>query len=327
MSTKLNLNDIKKIMEIVDECNNICIAGHKNPDGDCIGSVMALYEFLIPFNKNLTVCIDGSIPYNYKPFVNEEIIAKEYNDNNFDVVFILDCSDVERLGKFINIINNTIKTVCIDHHKTNDNFADINIIDTDISSTGELLYDVIKATGKEITKKMAEYIYIAIVTDTGKFSYSSTSSYTHRKVADLIDLGVNVSKIDNLIYNSKPANIVKAYIECISGIELYYNNKVGITAITKKILNENNVDMGNIDGVVEFIREINEVEVSCVLKEYDNNTKISLRSKSNEIDVSKISLRYGGGGHSKAAGFEINENIDKVKKLIINDLKEYFGEI
>jgi len=146
------------------------------------------------------------------------------------------------------------------------------------------------------------------------------------QTAELIKLGVKVAEIDNIIFNSKPSNVVKAFIDCISGIELYYDNKFGVTCITQEILKSNNVEMGDIDGVVEFIRQIKEVEVSCVLKESENkSTKVSLRSKNN-IDVAEVSLQYGGGGHSRAAGFEINDTIENTKKIIVNNFKSYFGE-
>ncbi|MGD9569710.1 MAG: bifunctional oligoribonuclease/PAP phosphatase NrnA [Sedimentibacter sp.] len=322
----LMMNDVEKVFNLINISQNICIAGHKAPDGDCIGSVMALYKFLKPLGKELTVCIDGIIPYNYKQFVDEEAIVKKYDGEKFDLLFVLDCSDAERLGKFKDVFHNAEKSVCIDHHKTNQSFANINIIKTTMSSTGELLYDILKSSGQKLTKEVATYIYIAILTDTGKFSYSNTTSETHTKAAELIDLGVDVAEIDNIIYNSKPSNVVKAFIDCISGIELHYNNKLGIAIITKDILKNNNVEMGDIDGVVEFIREIKEVEVSCVLKEYEeNNTKVSLRSK-NYIDVSNVSVKFGGGGHAKAAGFEICDTVDNTKKLMVETFKEFFGE-
>ncbi len=307
----LMMNDVKEVFNLINSSQNICIAGHKAPDGDCIGSVMALYEFLKPFNKKLTVYIDGIIPFNYKSFVKEDVIAKEYDNNEFDLLFVL---------------KNAKKSVCIDHHKTNESYADINIIDSSMSSTGELLYDILKISGRQLTKQIAEYIYIAILTDTGKFSYSNTTGKTHEKTAELIELGVDVAEIDNIVYNSKPSNVVKAFIECIGGIELYYDNKFGITSITKDILERNNVNMGDIDGVVEFIREIKEVEVSCVLKEYEEkNTKVSLRSK-NDIDVSAVSVKFRGGGHARAAGFEIDDTVENTKKLLIETFKEQFGE-
>lgn len=322
----LTMNDVKEIFDIINKSENICIAGHKAPDGDCIGSVMALYEFLIQFNKHADVYIDGTIPYNYKDFADKNVMMDEIKDTDYDVMFILDCSDADRLGKFKDVAKLAKKTICIDHHKTNQSFADINVIDPLMSSTGELLYDILKLWGMEITKKTATYIYVAILTDTGKFSYSNTSSRTHKKTAELIEIGVDVAEVDNIVYNSKPSNVVKAFIDCISGIELYYDNRLGITKITQEILESNNVEMGDIDGVVEFIREIKEVEVSCVLKEAkDKSTKVSLRAK-NEIDVAEISVKFNGGGHKKAAGFEINDTIDNTKELMINTFKEYFGE-
>lgn len=322
----MNLNDVKEVFNLIDISQNICIAGHKGPDGDCIGSVMALYNFLKPLNKNLTVCIDGAIPFNYRTFAEQGIIAEKYDNEKFDLLFILDCSDEKRLGKFKDVLKNSEKSICIDHHKTNESFADVNIIDSDMSSTGELLYDILKSSGIQLTKQIAEYIYIAILTDTGRFSYSSTSAATHKKAAELIELGVNVAEIDNCVYNSKPSNVVKAFIETLGSIELYFDNKFGIASVTKDILDRNNAETGDVDGVVEFIREIKEIEVSCVLKEYEeNNTKVSLRSKNN-IDVSAVSVKFGGGGHAKAAGFEINDTVENTKKLLIETFKEQFGE-
>jgi phosphoesterase RecJ-like protein len=327
LKMNLKMNNIEKVFELINNSQNICISGHKSPDGDCIGSVMALYRFLkrLGKSKNLTVCIEGTIPFNYRQYVDEDVIIKEYDNKKFDLLFILDCSDLERLGKFKDVYKNSKKSVCIDHHKTNKSYADINIIDSSMSSTGEILYDVFKALNVKITKEEASLIYIAILTDTGKFSYSNTSSDTHRKAAELIDLGVQVAEIDNTIYNSKPSNIVKAFIDCVGGIELYYGNRLGIASITKGVLEKNNADMGDIDGVVEFIREIKEVEVSCVLKENENKTRVSLRSKNN-IDVSEVSVKFGGGGHAKAAGFEVNKDVKNTKELLINTFKEYFGE-
>ena len=138
------MNDVNEIFNLINSSYKICIAGHKAPDGDCIGSVMALYHFLKPFNKNVSVFIDGLIPYNYKVFVDENIIAKDYNNEEFDILFVLDCSDSKRLGKFEEALKNSKKTIVIDHHKTNEGFGDINIIDTEMSSTGELLYDILK---------------------------------------------------------------------------------------------------------------------------------------------------------------------------------------
>lgn len=324
----LNKNSIQDFFTLIENSNNICIVGHKSPDGDCIGSVMALYEFINVNYNNKNVCIgfDGKIPYNLIKYVNYNLIVDDCENQNFDLLLVLDCSDKERLGKYGCLIDNSKKTVCIDHHKTNTMFADVNIIDEEISSTGELLYHVLKISNKTINLKMAEYIYIAIVTDTGKFAYSSTTEETHIVAANLIKLGIDVAKLDTDIYSSKPINIAEAYIECISNINFYYNNKLGIAKISDAIIKKYGIDMNDIEGVVEFIREVNEIEISCVLKEYDfNYTKVSLRAK-NYIDVAEISKKFGGGGHKRAAGFQLGTNLSDTEKIIVKEFGNYLGE-
>ncbi len=320
-------NNISEFFYAIDNSDKICVIGHVAPDGDCIGSVMALYEFLnATYDKEVYVGFDGKIPYNFKKYIDENLILSNFENEKFDLTVVLDCSDKERLGKYECVIANSKKTICIDHHKTNTEFADINIIDPKISSTGELLFHILKSENKEISLKMAEYIYIAIITDTGKFSYSSTSSITHNVASELMEIGIDIARIDNEIYNSKPINIVKAYIECISNINFYYNSKLGIAKITDEVIKKNNIDMNDIEGIVEFIREVDEIEISCVLKEYDvENTKVSLRSKNN-IDVAEISKKFGGGGHIKAAGFQISKNLKDSEMIIVEELKKYLGE-
>lgn len=316
-------NNIKDFFNEIDNSDKICVIGHVSPDGDCIGSVMALYEFLkAEYDKKIFFGFDGKIPYNFRCYIDESLILTNFDDKQFDLLLVLDCADEERLGKYKALISKSKKIICIDHHKTNTKFAHVNIIDHTISSTGELLYHILKQENKQISLTMAEYIYTAIVTDTGNFAYSSTSSTTHRVAAELIDIGVDVSKIDNLIFNSKPISTVKAYIECISNIHFYHSNKLGLAKISDEIIKRNDANISDIEGIVEFIREIDEVEVSCVLKEYSKDiTKVSLRSKNN-IDVSEIAIKFEGGGHTKAAGFQINASLEEAEAILVKELEK-----
>ncbi len=321
------MNDAKLFFDNIKNSKNICLVSHKNPDGDSLGSLLMLNEYLKNINKQVDVFVEGKIPYNYETFISKDTIKFEYDNIKFyDLLIVLDCGDESRLGIFSRIINNSSKIICVDHHVTNTNFADINIVDSDISSTGELLFKLFKAANKEITKKMAEYIYISIITDTGKFTYSNTSGETYKAVGELVDLGIDILQINNNLYNSKPIKIVKNFIQIISDIEFYYNNRFGIAKVTQAMLLENKMNMDDIDGVVEFIREIKEVEISCIIKEINSNeVKVSLRSK-NDIDVSEIAKTYGGGGHKRAAGFTFNKSIEETKNEILGTLKTILGE-
>jgi phosphoesterase RecJ-like protein len=317
-------DNIKEFFNEIDNSEKICVIGHVAPDGDCIGSVMALYEFLsVEYNKDVYFGFDGKIPYNFRSYIDESLILTDFEDKKFDLLIVLDCADEERLGRYKSLISNSKKIICIDHHKTNTEFADINIVDPTISSTGELLFHILNYENKKTSLKMAEYIYTAIITDTGNFAYSSTTATTHRVAAELIDIGVDVANIDNLIFNSKPISTVKAYIDCISNINFYYDNKLGIAKISDEIIKRNNANINDIEGIVEFIREISEVEISCVLKEYNQElTKVSLRSK-NDIDVSEVSVKFNGGGHAKAAGFQINANLEEAEAIVVKELEKY----
>lgn len=319
-------NKILQFHKTILESKKICLLSHKNPDGDSLGSIFAIHEYLKSLNKNVDIFIDGKIPYNYKFIIPENTINYTYNDTDYDTTIILDCGDIQRLGKFKNILNKSKTSVCIDHHVTNTEFADINLIDDKISSTGELLYTIFINLKTNISKKIAEYLYISIITDTGRFTYSNTTSNTYTIAGELLNLGVDNEYINNMLYNSKPVNVVKTFIDCISNIEFYFSNKLGITAVTRDSLEKNNIHIDDIDGIVEFIREINEVKIACVLKEVSNNNiKVSLRSKNN-IDVSKIAQKYNGGGHKYAAGFTINMNVNDAKLEIIKICSNFFGD-
>lgn len=327
MRKTIVMNNIDEFFDSIEKSKCICLVSHKYPDGDSLGSLLMLNEYIKSINKQVDVFVEGKIPYNYEMFISNDIIKREYDNNQFyDLLIVLDCGDESRLGKFSKIINNSSKIICVDHHVTNTNFAHINIVDSKISSTGELLYEIFQSANKKITKKMAEYIYISIITDTGKFTYANTSSSTYKIVGKLVDLGIDILEINNNLYNSKPIKIVKTFIEIISNIEFYYNNKFGIAKVTQSMLSDNEVNMDDIDGIVEFIREIKEVEISCILKEINlNEVKISLRSK-NDIDVSKIAQEYGGGGHKRAAGLTLYNSIEKSKDEIIDAFKTILGD-
>ena len=327
MRKVIAMNNIEGFFDYIEKSKNICLISHQYPDGDSLGSLLMLNEYIISIEKQADIFVEGKIPYNYEMFIDKDVIKFKYDENkHYDLLIVLDCGDVSRLGKFSKIINNTSKIICVDHHVTNTNFAHINIVDSNISSTGELLYKIFTSTNKKLTKQMAEYIYISIITDTGKFTYANTSSNTYKIVGELVDLGINILEINNKLYNSKPIKVVKTFIQIISSIEFYYNNKFGIAKITQAMLSKNKVNMDDIDGIVEFIREINEIEISCILKEINSNeVKVSLRSK-NDIDVSKIAQQYDGGGHKRAAGFTLYKSLEKSKDEIIGSFRTILGD-
>ncbi len=324
--SKISKSKVYELFEYIKNADKICLVGHISPDGDCIGSVMALYDYVKNnLKKDVCVAFDGDIPFNYTYYLSNAIEFSGSNTEEFDLTIVLDCGDDDRLGINKCVVLNAKKTICIDHHKTNTGFADLNIVYPEISSTGELLYEILAIGNVDITLFMADCLYVAIVTDTGNFIYSSTSSNTHIVAAKLLELGIDTTSITNRLYASTPVDVMKAYIECISSINFYYDNKFALSKITQDIVKRNDIRLNDIQGVVEFMREINEVEISCVLKEYSSNsTKVSLRSK-NKFDVSEIAQKLGGGGHKRAAGFQLEMSLDEAESKLIEILNDCFN--
>jgi phosphoesterase RecJ-like protein len=284
---------------------------------------LGLYSILKTNQKEINLFVDGEIPFNYTFLPSVEKVLSSPDLSIRDLVIVLDCSDKDRLGTMSVVFDNARNKVCIDHHVSNTNFCDINIIEPSYSSTGEMVYEISKIIGLDVDKSAAECIYSAILSDTGKFIYDNTSPQTLRFVAELLEKNIDFNDIVIKIYSSDYKNVFLAKSKIISDTEFYFNDKLSIAVITQDILEEFDVKMKDIDGVVETIRDVKDVEISCVLKEFgEEKTKVSLRSKG-EINVSEISTVFKGGGHAKAAGFNIERNIEKSKAALIEFLKQY----
>lgn len=226
----------------------------------------------------------------------------------------------------VEVFNHSKVSVCIDHHISNDGFCDLDIIESDYSSTGELVYEISKHLGYLIDKEAATNLYAAILTDTGKFIYSNTTAQTMRNIAELIDEGINFSKIAENIYGNEERSIFLVKARIMSDVEFFHKGRLTVAPITKVILDEYSVSLKDVDGIVESIRDIEGVLVSCVLKEIGpKNTKVSLRSKGG-VDVSVISLLYNGGGHERAAGFNLETDVNESKKIIVELMRKHMEE-
>lgn len=319
----INSKNLKKLDEFVEKSNKIAVAAHADPDGDSIGSIMALREILKTKGKDVDFFINGEIPFNYKFIKDLDKASLSYKEKKYDLFFALDSSDEERLADKIDIMKNSKKTICIDHHKTNKGYCNLNIIEPDFSSTGEIIYEIFKTLKYEINERAAENIFIAIITDTGKFIYDNAGYKTFENVSDLLKLNINKNEIVKNLYSSEPKNIFKLKADVFNSTEFFMEDKVALSCLFKENLKKYNLSLKDIDGLVERLRDIENVEISILIKELDDKTyKISMRSLGNS-DVSKVCETFGGGGHKNAAGFKI-DNIEFVtlKKLILEEVEK-----
>lgn len=313
----------EKIVNKIRACNNIYLASHIEPDGDNIGSLLALGIAIRSLNKNVGIIKVDNIPkeFEFLPDI-ESIKEHEYNDN-IELFISLDCSDIERLGIARSFMETSDYVINIDHHITNDMFGDINLVIPNASSTGEIIYYLIKKMNITLDKDIATCLYTAISSDTGNFMYDNTTESTHIIAAELLSKDIDLNNITVNLYQSRSLEKTNLFIKALNNLKLYENGEIGIVKISRKILDESKAEMQDSDGIVGFIRDIDGVEVACILKEYgDKIIKVSMRSKK-YVDVSKICLKFNGGGHVRAAGCTIKDNLNDAEKRIIREIKRY----
>lgn len=283
----------------------IAIAGHLRPDGDCIGSCTALYLYLMQYSEELD---DPRIDVYLEPFDQEFNILKGTDnirhtydyDESYDVFISLDCSSLDRIGNAIGYFNSAKKTICIDHHITNDNFADINHVEANASSTCEVLFNLMDED--KITKEIAECLYVGIVHDTGIFKHSSTSDKTMEIAAGLIRKGIDFTRLIDETFVQKTYMQLQILGRCLMESFRILGGKVIVSHIDKKTLDFYQASHSDLDGIIDQLRTAKGTEVAIFVYETGTNEyKVSLRSN-NSIDVSKIAHFFGGGGHVRAAG-------------------------
>ncbi len=325
-----NKNYVNIINQIIKQSKNIAIIAHKDPDGDCLGSLLGwrqiLYEQYGKDGKVIEGYVEGEIPDSFKFLSDISTIRSTPSDDIYDVVFVLDASDLNRIGIMNAVFNQAKVTVCIDHHVTNKGFCEINLIDPSASSTGELVYELAQILDMQISPKSAEGLYTAILTDTGKFTYNNTSPKTMRYAAEMMDMGILFSEIASHIYGSEIQAVYQAKSKIQSNVAFYFGGRLSLAIIERQLLEDHQIKMKDIDGVVETIRDIKGVQVACLIKEVGTDkTKVSLRSKG-QVNVSEISSEFGGGGHPRAAGFNLECNLAMSIETVLKAFQNLFGE-
>lgn len=313
-----------RIIDEIKDAKTIGISGHVRPDGDCVGSVMGLYLYLK--NELPDVQIDV---YLEKPAAvfgcidHIEDIKSEFNTTiTYDVYFALDSND-ERLGDALPIYRRASKKINIDHHISNGGCGDVNIIEPDRSSTAELLYDLMNP--QMIDENIAVAIYLGMVHDTGVFRYSNTSPHTLQIAAELIKFGFDFPKLVDETFFEKTyvqSQIMgRAVLESVR----FLDNRCIVSVVNRKMMQFYQADAKDLDGIVNQLIAVKDIE--CAIFMYETGTleyKVSMRSKG-KVDVSKVAVKFGGGGHVRAAGCTMNgtyhDNINNLSKEIAEQLK------
>lgn len=312
------MNNLAEVATALLRSHNVVIAGHIMPDGDSIGSTLAIGLALEKIGKNVTMFSNEEIPEIYQFLPGADRIRQELPPSGYDTLIMVDCSVKERLGeKLDSLFNDDVTLINIDHHATKEIFADINYIDPRAAATGEIIYDLLVHMDIDIDQQMAVNLYTAIVTDTGSFKYEGTTPDTHRRVANLLAKGIEVAEISRKIFEEKPLatiNILKKVLPTLNVSDCGQLSWISLDWPTKELLKAKDE---HTEDLITYPRQIRGVEVALFFKALSPETvKISLRSNQ-YVDVNKLAGKFGGGGHKRAAGCQIKGAFAEIKQQVI----------
>ena len=312
---------LDNILEEINKAEKIVIITHENPDGDAIGSSLAMKLALKQLGKDADVIIpEFPKTFEFLPGIDE--VKKESNIEEYDLAIALDCASIKLLNGFAKYFDSAKIKVAIDHHSSNTMFADYNYVDQDAPACAQLLLVVFSYFNINVTRDIGTCILAGIITDTGGFRYEGVTADTFRFVADLCEKGIKVSQVYSQVFASKTRAKFELHRIALNRLEFLEEGKVAFTYVTKTDEKQVEAKNGDYDGIVENGRDVEGVEVSVFLRETDKGIKVSLRSK-NYVNASKVAMMFGGGGHIRAAGCTIQGTIEQAKNQIINRVKCY----
>ena len=318
------MNRMDNVLDIIRSSRSFLVVSHENPDCDALGSTLAMAFVLRQLGKDVSMYNKDGVPayLRFLPGCSDIADSLDLVTSEVDVVMLLDCADLSRPGKeFENLISaNAATVVSVDHHATNRSGSEYCIVDENASSTGVILYGIIKRLGVSISPEIAECLFCTIVGDTGSFRYSNTCSETFRIAAELVDCGADPEKVSRFIYDSEP--IGKIMLRTLAMNTLEVDEGIAFLHVSGEMFEQTGTAKEDSEGIVGMARSIEGVEVAVFLREEpDMGWKVSLRSKQ-YVDVAQIAGHYGGGGHRRAAGCVISEPLATVKSRLRSSIQE-----
>ena len=313
---------IDNIKEEINNANSIVILTHEMPDGDAIGSSLAMYNGLKSLNKNVDVIIsDASKTYNFLAGYED---IKTVGEDSYDLAIALDCGDVKRLNGYSEYFENAKTTIEIDHHAVNTMFADFNFVNPTAPACAQILITVLKQLDIEITKEIGECLLTGIITDTGGFKYQGVSTETFEFAAELLDRGVNVSNVYKKVLQTISRTKFELRKKAMERLEFLEDGKIAFTYIKSEDETGLNAEPDAHEGIVEMGRDVEGVEISIFLRESKEKDLFKVSLRSNEYaNVADICLMFNGGGHARAAGGSIRLPLEEAKQKIIEECKKY----
>jgi len=326
-----NSNDFRKVVELINKSSNILITSHTKPDGDACGCIAAMCEALGALGRNVTPLLLSAAPQWYeflfteKPVVLDEDVQLDEltagRFGQFDLVLIVDTNSHSQLAKFNDYLKqNDAPVLVLDHHETSDGLGDVELIDSDAAATGLIVLDLLKYAGWPVTEKIAESLFVAMATDTGWFQFSNTNSRVYRACAELIDAGIKPTQIYDHLYLNFSYPRFRLMVGMLNNLDLFLDGRYAAMQITRQDFERTGAAYSDTENLINECHRIDSVEVSALFIELkDGRIRCSLRSRG-PLDVSIIAAKFGGGGHTMAAGTFLPGPLENAKQLIFSEV-------
>lgn len=313
---------IDRILDAIRGSKTVCVVGHVRPDGDCVGSQLGLALALQNEGKKVACWNEDPVPQKYRFLDGDGLFQRPKRGLKFDCVIATDCASFERLGKAGRCIAQRKILVNIDHHESNTRYADVNWVSAREPSCGELIFRLLKVARWPITRPVADCLFTAVSTDTGSFQYPTTRPGTFHTGAELVTRGANLAKICDEVYQSYPVSRARLLKHIYSKFRLTHDDRIAWFWLKKGDFTRTGAESNDTEGLIDHIRAIAPVVVACVFEELEPElTRISLRSKSDKVNVNEIAAQFGGGGHPAAAGARITGKPLSVQRKVIAAIK------
>ena len=317
----------QSIADAIHAAETIAILSHMRPDGDAIGSQLALLLSLRQLGKEVVAWNESGLPDSFHFLRYSELVTPPPTEARiFDLAIALDTATKQRLGTTLNAIRSAKNWINIDHHASNPGYGDLNHIDSSAPATGQIIYDFLQSQALPLPLETADALYVAISTDTGSFRYPNTTARTFEIAAHLISVGVNAGELARHLYDSYPKRRILLLGELLRNARFDAQDRVASLALTRETKDRYQVKPEDIDGLIDSVRAVDTVAVAIFFEEIeDGRIRISMRSKDHRIDVSRLCAEFGGGGHALAAGARARGSLGEVSARVLERVINEIG--
>jgi phosphoesterase RecJ-like protein len=316
------MTDLHSVVEALRAHDRFLVVTHENPDGDALGSLLATTLALRQLGKDVVMYLTGAgpLPREYAFMQFDGALRELPGDIEERVLVAVDCAKAERVGPDPTPFERAQDVINIDHHHDNTRFGDVNLVVADASSTGEVLRDVFRELDVDLTPEIAEPLYIALVTDTGRFQYTNTTPKTFRLAAELIEAGADAHAVFQQVYESVEFGRIKLRARAFERARVLEGGRIVVTHLLRTDFTELRAAEAYSEGIIDDLRAVEGAELAALIREPPSDhrptRRVSLRASIDELDVSAIARAFGGGGHRQAAGFSSEASIDEIVELI-----------